>query len=158
MSLFQKLVATRRFWHSRIDKEATAKPREAAVRHRSQHLLILNVPGNNYDCLAPYTQTFTPASTSQNYMLTNSGKVRIQHPKSFTHAVLPFFDGICMCNPFPPIGSKTAGWKAASSIIPIRPPAGSSRQPILPSFLPCHLLALRQKLVKLVQCVGSILF
>lgn len=36
MSLFQKLVATatRRFWHKEIVKEATAEPREIAVKHK----------------------------------------------------------------------------------------------------------------------------
>lgn len=36
VSLFQNLVATvtRRFWHKEIVKEATAEPREIAVKHK----------------------------------------------------------------------------------------------------------------------------
>lgn len=84
--------------------------------------------------MAPHTQTFTAPSTSQSGMLINSGKLLIQHAKSSGHALLPFFDGIYMCNLFLSFGSETAGWKAAGSIIPIHPPAVSSRQPILPSL------------------------
>lgn len=133
VSPFQKLVATvtRRVWHKEIVKEATAEPREAAVIHKE--LSILCTPGNN-DCTAPHSQPFTAPSSSQSGTLTSSGKVLIQHAKSSGHALLPFFDGIYMCKPFPSFGSEAAGWKAAGSIIPIHPPAVSSRQPILPSL------------------------
>ena len=140
MCLFQKLLATvtKRFWHSRIVREASAKPRDIAVKHKSQDLFIClerKVPWNNYDCVAPDTQTFTPTSTSQSGTLTSSGKVLIHHASSFAHAVLPFFGGICMCNP------PHAGWKAAGSIVPTacRLSAANSL-----SSLPCHHPARRQ--------------
>lgn len=102
----------------------------------------------------PHTQPFTAPSSSQSGMLTSSGKVLIQHAKSSGHAWFPFFDGIYMCNPFPSFGSETAGWKAAGSIIPIHPPAVSSRQLILPS-LPSSQTEARENVA---QCVGSTLF
>lgn len=111
------------------------------------------MPWNN-DCMFPHTQPFTAPSSSQSGMLTSSGKVLIQHAKSSGHAWFPFFDGIYMCNPFPSFGSETAGWKAAGSIIPIHPPAVSSRQLILPS-LPSSQTEARENVA---QCVGSTLF
>lgn len=155
VSPFQKLVATvtRRVWHKEIVKEATAEPREAAVIHKE--LSILCVPGNN-DCMAHHTQPFTAPSSSQSGTLTSSGKVLMQHAKSSGHALLPVFDGIYMCNPFPSFGSEAAGWKAAGSIIPIHPPAVSSRQPILPSLAPPGSQTGAHQAVA--QCVGSTLF
>lgn len=161
MSLFQKHVSfseTSSHCHKKSlaqgDSQGShCRAKEAAVIHKE--LSILCVPGNN-DCMAHHTQPFTAPSSSQSGTLTSSGKVLMQHAKSSGHALLPVFDGIYMCNPFPSFGSEAAGWKAAGSIIPIHPPAVSSRQPILPSLAPPGSQTGAHQAVA--QCVGSTLF